>query len=146
MHVDLSLQDLCAEAREAGACSIVDEILEEYSSVQDLLDRNPERASEWAYWYALNVIEGRWLEAESVIMQDPKWAYQYAHYVIEGRWPEAESVIITSPWWAYLYARHVIKGRWPEVEAVIMTSPEWAHRYARYVIKDRWPEAGIACL
>ena len=60
MHVDLSLQDLCTKARKAGACDIVDEILEKYSSVQAIIDGNPERASEWAYWYARHVIKGRW--------------------------------------------------------------------------------------
>ena len=108
---DLSLKDLCAKARKAGACDIVDEILKEYSSVQDLLDRNPEKVSAWAHWYALNVIEGRWPEAESVIMQDPEWSYRYARDVIKGRWPEAESVIMKDPYQAYWYALDVINGR-----------------------------------
>ena len=140
---DLSLQDLCTEARKAGACDIVDEILEEYSSVQDLLDRNSEKASEWAHWYALNVIEGRWPEAEPVIMKYPYQAYWYARDVIKGRWPDAESVIMTSPEWVYWYASHVIKGRWPEAESGIMKDPYQAYWYARDVIKGRWPEAGI---
>ena len=106
---DLSLKDLCAKARKAGACDIVDEILKEYSSVQDLLDRNPEKVSAWAHWYALNVIEGRWPEAESVIMQDPYSAYRYALNVIKGRWPEAESVIMKDLEWADLYTRHVLQ-------------------------------------
>ena len=79
---DLSLQDLCTEARKAGACSIVDGILEEYSSVQAIIDRNPEKASEWAYWYALYVIRARWPEAESVIMADPGWAALYQTIII----------------------------------------------------------------
>ena len=79
---DLSLKDLCTKARKAGACDIVDEILEEYSSVQDLLDRASKKdIAEWAHWYALDVIEGRWPEAESVIMNDPGWADMYTRHV-----------------------------------------------------------------
>ena len=135
MHVDLSLQDLCTKARKAGACSIVDEILEEYTSVQDLIDRNPEKASEWAYWYARHVIKGRWPEGESVIMTSLEWAHWYALDVIKGRWPEAESVIMKDPKWASRYACDVIKGRWPEAESVIMKDLEWADLYTRHVLQ-----------
>lgn len=35
------------------------------------------RAAEWAYWYASNIIKGRWAEAEPVIMQDEFWWDRY---------------------------------------------------------------------
>ena len=54
------------------------------------------RTAKDAYYYAYNVIEGRWPEAEATIMRDSYYAYQYAHNVIKGRWPEAEAEIKTN--------------------------------------------------
>ena len=102
-----------------------------------MIATDPDRA----YYYARDVIKGRWPEAESVIATDPDRAYYYARYVIKGRWPEAEATIMTDPAWAYYYALDAIRGRWPDAEAMIATYPEWAYRYANYVIKRRWPEA-----
>ena len=97
--------------------------------------------AEDAYYYARDVINGRWPEVEAVIATDPEKAYRYALNVIKGRWPEAESVIATNPYYAYAYAHDVINGRWPEAEARIMTNPYYAYLYALGVIKGRWPEA-----
>jgi hypothetical protein len=91
--------------------------------------------------YARTVINGRWPDAEPVIMQDPMSADVYATEIIGGRWPEAEPVIMTRPMSAVAYASDVIKGRWPEAEPVIMAHPMSAVAYARDVIKGRWPEA-----
>ena len=93
------------------------------------------------YYYARDVIKGRWPEAEPHIKVDPRWAYWYASDVIKGRWPEAEPYIMKNSEWAYGYARFVIKGRWPEVEPIIKVNPQFAYYYARDVIKGRWPEA-----
>lgn len=91
--------------------------------------------------YARTVINGRWPDAEPVIMQDPVSADVYATEIIGGRWPEAEPVIMAHPMSAVAYASDVIKGRWPEAEPVIMAYPMSAVAYARDVIKGRWPEA-----
>ena len=72
------------------------------------------------YRYARDVIQGRWPEAEPIIMKDPKCACWYACFVIKGRWPEAEPTIMEGPHCARWYARDVIKGRWPEAEPIIM--------------------------
>jgi hypothetical protein len=97
--------------------------------------------TEEAYYYARNVIQGRWAEAEPHIMKDPQWAYYYAMDVIRGRWAEAEPHIMKDPQWAYYYAIDVIRGRWAEAEPHIMKDPQWAHQYAKDVIRGRWAEA-----
>ena len=103
-----------------------------------------------AYYYAKDVIKGRWPEAEPYIIQgvtSPSDSIgisiivNYARDVIGGRWPEAEPVIMKNPEYAYQYARDVIGGRWPEAEPIIMKNPVWALFYARDVIGGRWPEA-----
>jgi hypothetical protein len=55
---------------------------------------------------------------------DPLNAYYYAKDVIGGRFPEGEAAIATDPRWAHEYARDVIRGRWPEGEAAIATGPD----------------------
>ena len=82
----------------------------------------------WSYYYTLDVIKGRWVEAEPIILQDPKWSYYYALDVIKGRWVEGEPIILQDPEWSYCYACDVIKGRWPEAEEVILGS-EWESNY-----------------
>jgi hypothetical protein len=97
--------------------------------------------TEEAYYYARNVIQGRWAEAEPFIMKDPEWTYAYARSVIRGRWAEAEPHIMKDSEWAYSYAREVIQGRWAEAEPIIMKDPHSAYMYAKYVIRGRWAEA-----
>ena len=124
---------LLKKAKQARACDKHYNIAASYSSFEEASQHSD--APQWAYWYARNVIKGRWPEAEAVIMQDAFWAYWYALDVLEGRWPEAELAIIGSAKWAYHYACDVIKGRWPEAEPVIASSPSWAYWYALHVVK-----------
>ena len=132
------LAEMIREAKKARACK------EALANLRALERRKPGRdlasvtrcknAPYWAYWYAHDVIKGRWLEAEPVIATYPTWAYMYACNVIKRRCPEAEPVIATHPTWAYMYACNVIKRRWPEAEPVIATHPRWAYVYACNVI------------
>jgi len=85
-----------------------------------------------AYWYAREVIKGRWPEAEPLIMKDPGTAYNYANRVIRARWPEAEPYIMKNPEWACYYARDVIQGRWPAAEPYIRQDPRLAREYKRH--------------
>ena len=96
----------------------------------------------FAYWYARDVIGGRWPEGEPAIAQNPNVAYLYALDVIKGRWPEAETVIAKVGFpapedsrAAYFYARDVIKGRWPEGEPAITKDAVYANLYTKNVIK-----------
>jgi hypothetical protein len=68
----------------------------------------------YAYFYALNIIEGRWIEAEQYIMKNPHYAYFYAKNMIRGRWIEAEQYIMKRPGYSYYYALFVIQGKLPE--------------------------------
>src|SRR3990167_9506898 len=79
---------------------------------------------------ALRVCEGLTWEGFLALKQAPHWAYWYAHEVIKGRWPEAEEVIAAEAEVAYFYARYAIKGRWAEAEAAIATDARWAYLYA----------------
>ena len=81
------------------------------------------------------------------------FAFYYARDVLKGRWLAAEPYILKDPEESYWYARHVIGGRWPEAEPTLANSEmsEWPYRYAVYVLKrsggaairwaERWREA-----
>ena len=91
-----------------------------------------------AYFYAIDVIKGRFPEGESVIASSPKWAYFYAKYIIQGRWHEGEKAIASNPEWAFKYARDAIKGRFPEGEKEIARDFKWGYEYAKNIIKGRF--------
>ena len=105
----ISLEKVIEKAREARACKEELDIIKSLDSIENVLSHK--RAAYWLYWYTLEVIRGRWSEAEEYIMKDPKWAYYYANYIIKNRWPEAEKYIIEDLEWAYWYTRDVIKDR-----------------------------------
>lgn len=62
----------------------------------------------------------------------PDEAYYFAKDVIKGRWPEAEPYIMQDDMTAFYYARDVIKGRWPVADSIIMNS-EWARDYLNII-------------
>lgn len=64
--------------------------------------------SHWAsFFYARDVISGRWLEAESSIMRIPILASKYAREVLQARWTEGEDSIKKDPWGAFLYESEI---------------------------------------
>lgn len=104
------------------------------SSYREQVDWTPilhiiKRIPKHAYFYAREIIKGRWLEAEPVIMKDMFYNSYYAADIIKGRWIEAEPYIIKDPFYAYRYARNIIKGQWIEAEPYIMESAGWWHAY-----------------
>lgn len=65
----------------------------------------------------------------NVIKKSPELAYYYAKNIIEGRWPEGEPAIIKAPDWACMYARDIMHDRWIEAEPVIKTDDYWRSGY-----------------
>jgi len=121
-----------ALAEEQGACDEEMKVIRSMSGWEEFWVHP--RAPKWAYWYAKHILEGRWPDAENVIMTNTRWAYWYARHIIHGRWREAEPVFMTDPRWACWYASN-IKGRWPEAEDVIKTDPYWWELYVKNVIE-----------
>jgi hypothetical protein len=93
-----------------------------------------------AYLYASDQGK-RFPKLEPIILKDVGFSYYYAKNVIKGRWPEAEHLFKNDPYYASLYAKNIIKGRWPEAEPYILEDVSLALEYAKNVIKGRWPEA-----
>ena len=65
-------------------------------------------------YYKCFEINKRDKDLEPFFIKDPIYAYLYAIDIIKGRWIEAESIIINDSKYAYYYARNVIKGKLPE--------------------------------
>ena len=95
----------------------------------------------YAYFYAKNILKGRWKEAEPYIMKDPIYAYKYVTDILGTRWVEAEPYIMLDAESAYSYAKNILKGRWYEAEPYIMKDPYSAYLYAERIIGGRWKEA-----
>ena len=53
-------------------------------------------------------------DLEPIIIKSPRYAYLYALNIIKGRWIEAEQYIINNSEWTCFYALNVIKGKLPE--------------------------------
>lgn len=62
------------------------------------------------------------------VLTDPYYAYYYARDVIQGRYKKVEEIIKQDKHYSWLYARDVIKGRWIEGEQVF-SNDEWANYY-----------------
>ena len=65
---------------------------------------------EEAYNFVVNLGLSRDQRSEKIIMKDPMRACLYANGVIKGRWPEAESVIMSDPKWWNQYKDYIING------------------------------------
>jgi hypothetical protein len=136
-----------SQAEFVGAC-------QEYARI--LQDQDGEAAIR----FAINVIQGRFPEAEPIIIENGEDIYLYALSAIGGRWLEAEKYIgehlsyfvnqidVSEYFYKYAvdiinYAKDVVKGRFPEGEQAILDSgnPIMACDYAIEVLKSRWFEA-----
>jgi len=89
-----------------------------------------------AYWYAQDVIHGRWPEAEPIFATDPQYSYVYARNVLDGdRFELGEKAIAESAEYSYVYARNVLDGdRFELGERAIASDPEYAVKYMKYVL------------
>lgn len=96
----------------------------------------------YSFAYAKSTIRGRFEKGEKAIIEGcsgQELAY-YAKNIMESRWPEAEEKIIKDPAGACDYACD-FEFRWPEAEAEIIKNADYSVRYANCVLNGRWPEA-----
>ena len=82
-----------------------------------------------------------WPAALGRIVKDPDASYFYASNIIGGRFKEGEPAMLTKVSDSFNYAYGVLKNRWPEAEDDIKKVPNYARAYAQEILKTRWPEA-----
>lgn len=104
-------------------------------------------SAEYAYYYAKNVIKGRWPEAEDTIAKaKDEWTIRYVLDSYKAPWLPAEEAVKNmhsyyGHKWAYAYSRYILKSRWVEVEdLVILKQLDTAFLYARDIVQGRWLE------
>jgi hypothetical protein len=86
-----------------------------------------------AYYYARDVVKGRWLVGEPAIATDPEYAYWYAVDVVRGRWKGGEPVLARHPRFASAYAINAVKGRFIEGEKALANEPNDSVSKRRYL-------------
>jgi hypothetical protein len=99
------------------------------------------RLSEPAIFYASRVIDGRWREAEQMILDADTPDHEGVLYGYEDDSDVIENQIT-------VYARDLIKGRWQEFEERVRRrtcNPNTVVSYTSEIIGSRW-EAGEKCL
>jgi len=99
-----------------------------YKATRDLGERIPELELELE------------LKLKLVINEDAKYSYYYARDIIKGRWEKGELDISKDAYYSYCYAIEVIKGRWELGEAAISKDARYSSHYAKHVIKGRLPD------
>jgi hypothetical protein len=53
-------------------------------------------------------------EIENVLSQDARYSFFYAKEVVKGRWELGENAIIQDTYFSFLYAKDVLKNKLPE--------------------------------
>ena len=76
------IKEFISNAKLNNACQEEIDRLESLGTVKEII--NHEDAPHWAWWYARNVIKGRWPEVEEIIKTSPEWAYFYDRDVINN--------------------------------------------------------------
>lgn len=115
----MNLNELIFKAINHLACDEEIIKIKQYETFEEAIQ--DEDAPYWCYWYAENVIKGRWEECEHIILRSPRYSYYYTLTILKRRWEECESIILTSPEFCYMYACYIIKERWLEAEPLIFS-------------------------
>src|SRR5229473_6592586 len=64
-----------------------------------------------SYLYALDILNGRFLEGEAIIATSAHWSCWYAADAIKRRFPEGEAAIVMSALYSYYYALYALKKK-----------------------------------
>jgi len=117
---------------------------EAYDKARNLGLRTPElelvisKDSQCSYWYARNVIEGKFILGEPAISKSAYCSFHYARYVIKGKFILGEPVISKDVQFSYLYAKEIIKGRLPDLmhNQMILENNEYTKEYIKFISKN----------
>jgi len=91
--------------------------------------------AQYSYFYARDVIKGRWELAEPAISKDALYSYYYARNIIKGKFISGEAVISKNARYSYWYAINVIKGKLPDFmhNQMILNNDEFAKEYVESI-------------
>jgi len=91
-----------------------------------------------SYYYAINVIKGKFILGEPLISKNTAYSYWYAKIVIKGRFILGEPAISKDTCFIFHYATDVIKGRLPDFmhNQMILSNDEYTKEYIEFISKN----------
>jgi hypothetical protein len=120
--------------------SVVEVFWDKYkNNPKELKKREPAiaKSAEYSYYYAKNVIHGKFPLGEAAIAKDSYYSYYYARDVLKGRFPLGEPAIAKDAEYSYWYAKYVLKGEFPLGEPAIKRDKKnWKGYCAEFGIKN----------
>ena len=97
----------------------------------------------WAFEYASE--HGRDKELEPTIAKDTYYSYYYAKEILKGRFELGEPAIAKNSFYSYSYAG-ILNGPFPLGEPVISKNETYSYYYANYVLKkDFYLDGKLIC-
>jgi hypothetical protein len=102
--------------------SVVDVFWDKYrTTAYQLKKREPAiaKSAMYSYYYAKNVLKGRFPLGEPEIAKSAEWSYEYARDVLKGKFPLGEPAIAKDRVYSYDYADVVLDARFPLGEPAI---------------------------
>ena len=110
-----------------------------YQTMEEAIDNDLKLFAWWAWGYAKDIINDRWIEVEPFIMSIPEVSIEYASFIIGGRWYDAEPIIMKDAYQAYRYAFSHLGERWLEAEPYIRENPQvWSYYRDHFKIENSW--------
>lgn len=93
----------------------------------------------FSFYYATEVLKGRFLLGESVIAMSPSYSYHYAKDVLKGRFGPGEKAISKCSMNSLRYAKDVLKGRFYLGEKAIFEDEVSAEKeeYEKDILKKK---------
>lgn len=95
--------------------------------------------SKISYYYAKNILQKRWKQAEKTILID--YAFEYTVNVIQGRYPKCEKIFINEKslndyneysFYLNLYIKVFFKNRWKKIENIIKISNNYMSKKLKF--------------
>lgn len=96
------------------------------------------RFSGLCYWYALEVLKGKFTIGEDAISMNGLYSYWYARDIIRGRFILGEESISRTVSHSFYYADSALLGRFVLGEKVISTDAWYSYMYASTVLRNRF--------
>ena len=75
---------------------------------------------------------------EKYLAKSTEYACYYAKNVLKGPFPKGEAAIAKSAEYAHFYAREILEGPFPAGEAAIASDEHYAQEYATFVLEDNF--------
>ena len=80
------------------------------------------KSAQSSYYYAVDIIKGRFLLGEEAISKSAKYSMLYASRIIRGKFIQGEYAFSSNGYYSYRYAKDVLKRRFKLGETAIKRS------------------------